>query len=49
LPVSGGVTCDKRTAPMIAAGCNPCGASAGNKTFTVTDAAGVSVVTTITS
>ena len=40
-------TCDDRTAPMIAAGCNPCGVSASNKTFTVTDSQGVSVVTTL--
>ena len=40
--------CDRRTAPMIAAGCNPCGVAAQDKTFTVTDAQGVSVVTTLT-
>ena len=41
------VTCDDRTAPMIAGGCNPCGVSASNKTVTVTDAQGVSVITTL--
>jgi hypothetical protein len=41
------VVCDDRTAGMITAGCNPCGVSTSNKTFTVTDAQGVSVVTTL--
>lgn len=41
------VVCDDRTAGMIAAGCNPCGVSTNGKTFTVTDAQGVSVVTTL--
>ena len=35
----GGKMCDKRTAPMIAAGCIPCGLSSGD-TVTVTDAVG---------
>lgn len=33
--------CDSRTAPMIAAGCNPCGIAAGDM-ITVTDSLGVS-------
>ena len=37
--------CDKRTAGMISSGCSPCGVSAAGKTFTVTDAQGVSVIT----
>jgi hypothetical protein len=41
-----GYVCDERTSPMIAAGCNPCALSQG-ETITVTDAAGVSVVTTV--
>ena len=47
VPDDGGALCDVRTAPMIAAGCNPCGVSSGSKTITVTDAQGVSVVTTL--
>ena len=39
------VTCDQRTAPMIAAGCNPCGVHAG-ATVSVTDSIGT-VVTAI--
>lgn len=35
--------CDVRTAPMIAAGCVPCGISAGSSTVSVTDANGVTV------
>lgn len=37
--------CDQRTAPMIAAGCNPCGLAAGSSTVSVTDSLGT--VTTI--
>ena len=40
-------SCDNRSAGMIAVGCNPCGVSAAGKTVTVTDAQGVSVVTTL--
>lgn len=42
-PVTQASTCDKRTGPMIAAGCNPCGTSGAGQTVTVTDALGVSV------
>ena len=45
---AGGTITDKRTAPMIAAGCNPCAVASSSKTVTVTDAEGVSVVTTVT-
>ncbi len=44
-----GVTCDDRTAGMIAANCNPCGTSTNGKTVTVTDAQGVSFVSILTS
>jgi hypothetical protein len=40
---------DIRTAQMITDGCNPCALSVQSKTFTVTDAAGVSVVTSLSS
>jgi len=42
-------TCDARTAPMIAANCNPCGVATLAKTITVTDAQGVSVIKTLTA
>lgn len=41
-PVTGGTVCDKRTAPMISAGCVPCGLNAGS-TVSVTDAVGTVV------
>lgn len=37
-----GTVCDQRTAPMIAAGCNPCGLQVGS-TVTVTDQIGATV------
>ncbi len=40
--------CDQRSAPMISAGCNPCGVQAG-ATVTVTDAAGVSTTVVLTA
>jgi len=46
-PVSGGTACDKRTAPMIAASCSPCGLSTAGIVITVTDASGVSVSITL--
>ena len=39
--------CDRRTAPMIAAGCNPCVISMDGAVLTVTDSRGVSVVKTL--
>lgn len=41
-------TCDARTAPMIAAGCTPCGVQAG-ATVTVTDATGAQVTVVMAS
>lgn len=38
-----GATCDRRTAPMIAASCSPCGVQAVGQVITVTDDAGTSV------
>lgn len=40
--------CDVRTAPMIAAGCVPCGVAAGASTVSVTDANGTVVTITLT-
>ena len=40
-------SCDNRSAGMISAGCNPCGVAGAGKTITVTDAQGISVVTTL--
>lgn len=42
------LTCDTRTAGMIAAGCGPCGSTSAGKVVTVTDGAGTSVSKTIT-
>jgi hypothetical protein len=43
---AGGTVCDKRTALMLSGGCAPCGVQSGS-VITVTDAAGVSVSTTV--
>ena len=46
-PVGLGARCDQRTAPMIAAGCEPCGSVMVGAVITVTDALGTSVSKTI--
>jgi hypothetical protein len=43
----GKTACDKRSAGMVSAGCNPCGMSTSGTTVTVTDAVGTAVTITI--
>lgn len=43
------VFADMRTAPMIAAGCTPCGTNANGATVTVTDALGAQTTITLTA
>lgn len=42
-----GLTCDIRTAPMVAAGCNPCRVSMKGAVITVTDSIGTAVSTVL--